>query len=160
MRKIILPTLLLLLFSCSNPMDKKYDSKTYAADLKEIETNISESEKSLLNNWVLKHNVSGREIELNGLTYQQILEDAKKEVKEKEDKLNKFYNTKFINDEIFIQDTQKLIDKGILKISVDEIGCIGFFCSYKQREGTINNYTYNQIFKEAPKFCEEKGYSK
>lgn len=158
MKKLLLPVLLFAFVSCSNPVEKKYEVATYAADIKAMEGEITSEDKALLNDWVLKHSVNGKDIQLNGLTYQQILDDAKKDQKEKARKLKKFYDTKFTTGEKFAEDTQRVMDEGIFSPKEEDVSCIGFFCGYKGKEGTITNYTYYQIFKEAPSFCKEKGY--
>ena len=151
MKKVLLLTGLLLLASCSSPLSKKFNENTYGSDIAEIEKQ-SKEDKELIGGWVISHSIVGKSIELNGLTYEQILEKAKQEKKEKQEKLEAFYNTKYTNRDKFSQELQEAIDKGVMKVNEEEVFCLLFFTGYKEKEGTVFNMTYRQIYKDAPAF--------
>ena len=155
MKKVLLLTGLVLLASCSSPMSKKFDPNTYGSDIAEIEKQ-SKQDKELIADWVISHSIIGKSLELNGLTYEQILEKAKQEKKEMQQKLDSFYKTKYTNGDKFAEDLQKVIDEKIIKTDENEAHCLFFFTGYKEKEGTVYNMTYQQIFKESPGFCKEK----
>jgi len=155
MKKVLLLTGLLLLASCSSPLSKKFNENTYGSDIAEIEKQ-SKEDKELIGGWVISHSIVGKSIELNGLTYEQILEKAKQDKKEKQQKLEAFYNTKYTNGDKFAQEVQKLINDKVINIDNAEAECFGVFISYKERDSTIFNMTYRQIYKDAPAFCKEK----
>lgn len=157
MKKIIFFCVFSLLVACSSPMSKKFNPDNYGNDLKELKEVLSKEEKDLLNTFLLKNSVGQNSLELNGLTYKEILEKAKAEKKEEKKKLDDFYNTKFTNLDKFAKDSKKLLSLGLFKTDRESAECVGFYCGYKKREGNeLLKMTYKQILEEAPKFCKEK----
>lgn len=157
MKKLFLLSTSLFILSCSSPLDKKFDSKNYASDILEVEKKISPDEKKLIEFWVITHSIVGKDIEINGLTYNQILDNAKKDKAEKETKLKNFLNTKFTDSDKFGEDSQTIVDQGLYELSQDEMEEIGFYIGYKKREGNVlEKMTYAEIFKQAPAFYKEK----
>lgn len=156
MKKTLLYIILFSMVSCSSPLSKKFNPNTYGADIAEIEVKLSKNDKELIGGWVSKHSPGGNSLEINGLTYEQILEKAKQDKKELQQKIDNFYNTKFTSGDKFIKDIQKLVDDNVLNIDNYEVECISFFCSYKEKEGTVFKMNYKQIFNQAPAFCKEK----
>jgi|GEM_PF-6309121 len=155
MKKLLLCISMLLLTSCGSPLSKKFDPNTYGSDIAAIEKQ-SKDDKELIGGWVVEHSSGGNSLELNGLTYEQILEKAKQEKKQKQQKLDQFYKTKYTDGDKLSQELQKLVNENIISIDNTQVECLGFFLSYKEEEGTVYNMTYWQIFKESPGFCKEK----
>ncbi|UOE39698.1 hypothetical protein [Chryseobacterium oryzae] len=84
MRKIILGAAIIVLASCSNPTNKKYNEKTMSEDLKEIAESKkwSEEDSGLFAGWLLRAKFKGESLESK--SYQDILDEAKKYKAEEE----------------------------------------------------------------------------
>lgn len=157
MKKLLLSISILMLVSCSSPLSKKFDTKTYGADIAEIGEKISKEDKDLLNKWVLSHSIVGKEMEINGLTYEQLLDNAKKDQQEKKIAKENFLKAKYTDLDKFFTELQKLVDNHVIDMDEEEAGCIGSFIGYKQKESkAIFNMTHQQILDAAPGFCEEE----
>lgn len=87
MRKIIfVSSLFLLLIACNNPLSKPYKEATVKEDLKEIidSKKLSEDDAKMLLGYIMLAKLGNKNIE--GKTYKELLEEAKKIKKENEDK--------------------------------------------------------------------------
>ncbi|SHL23817.1 hypothetical protein [Chryseobacterium polytrichastri] len=78
MKKFILCLSVLTIISCSNPMNRKYSDATMEQDLKAIgkEQKLSDDEAKLMAAYLILGKIQHKPLE--GKTYAQILEDAKK----------------------------------------------------------------------------------
>lgn len=91
MKKFLLFSILsVLLISCSNPLNKKFNDKNFDKDMAAIieSKKLNKEDEELLLGWVL---LNGFEM-ASGKTYKQILNEAKnytKKEKDKEEEKNK-----------------------------------------------------------------------
>lgn len=86
MKKIsLLLAVILMILSCSSPLDKKYNEKTLEQDAKEIKESgkLSDEDAELLIGWILKSKLSGEIIE--GKSYSEIVKKAKDYKKEQKE---------------------------------------------------------------------------
>ncbi|MDY2588199.1 hypothetical protein [Winogradskyella aquimaris] len=85
MRKSLLLILTIVIsFSCSTPLDKKYSDETFEADLKEIKEDgkLSEDDAMTLAGWIVRAKLKGENLE--GKSYNEIIKEAKNYKKEQE----------------------------------------------------------------------------
>ncbi|WP_267401568.1 MULTISPECIES: hypothetical protein [unclassified Chryseobacterium] len=77
MKKIILCLSALVIISCSNPMDKKYNESTLGEDLTEISKagKMNQDEEKLMAAYLII--AKFRKLPVEGKTYSEILKDAK-----------------------------------------------------------------------------------
>ncbi|MBL7559850.1 hypothetical protein JAO71_08550 [Olleya sp. YSTF-M6] len=77
MRKLFTVLIVLLLISCSTPLDKKYNEANFESDAKEIKESgkLSEEEAKLMVGYILKAKLRGENIE--GKSYNEIIQTAK-----------------------------------------------------------------------------------
>ena len=73
-----------LTFSCSTPLDKKYSEETFETDAKEIKEGgkLSEEDALIMAGWIMRSKLKGENLE--GKTYNEIIEEAKDYKKEQE----------------------------------------------------------------------------
>lgn len=86
MKKIIKFFLIpFVLFSCSNPIDRKYDESKLEEDMKAIKESgkINEEDARVLAGWLVINKLGDKD--LSEKTYQQILDDAKNYKKEQQE---------------------------------------------------------------------------
>lgn len=149
------------MISCKSNLSSKFDANNAAKDLKEIKESgkISDTDYDLLLTKIMQSAVVGKEATVNGLTYDEILNNAKAEIKKKEDQTNAFLNGKYSEDETAMQkglenSYEYITEKGW------NVGCFSFFIGYKSKEdlNKLKQMTYRQIFEQSGGFCEEKGY--
>ena len=74
MKKVILLLAAVLMFSCSDPLSKKYDSETVLKDIVELKEKLDTNQMAAIGNQLFRK----KEIELAGKSYKQILEDGEK----------------------------------------------------------------------------------
>ncbi len=85
MKKTVLIFLVAILtFSCSTPLDKKYSEETFETDAKEIKESgkLSEEDAFIMAGWIMRSKLKGENLE--GKTYNEIIEEAKDYKKEQE----------------------------------------------------------------------------
>ena len=85
MKKIVLIILVAVLtFSCTNPLDKKYSKETFETDAKVIGESgkLSKEDASIMAAWIMKSAFKGENLE--GKTYNEIINEAKDYKKEQE----------------------------------------------------------------------------
>lgn len=85
MKKTVLIFLVAILtFSCSTPLDKKYSEETFETDAKEIKESgkLSEEDALIMAGWIMRSKLKGENLE--GKTYNEIIEEAKDYKKEQE----------------------------------------------------------------------------
>ncbi|WP_111682823.1 hypothetical protein [Winogradskyella tangerina] len=77
-------TIFFFIFSCSSPLDRKYNEETFENDAKEIKEsgNLSEQDALIMAGWIMKSKLNGGNLE--GMTYGEILKEAKDYKKEQE----------------------------------------------------------------------------
>ncbi|MCD8401422.1 hypothetical protein [Tenacibaculum finnmarkense] len=75
-KELLLIGIISLLLSCSSPMNKKFNEKTFKEDIEAIKNNIDSTELELLAGSMLRLKFKGEKIE--EMTYSQILENGKK----------------------------------------------------------------------------------
>ena len=101
MKKIILLLSALLIISCSNPMNRKYDETKLEEDAKAIKESgkLSDDDAKMLVGWIMMSKLGGKD--LKNKTYNDILNEAKdykkqqeelaeKAKKEKQEKIDKY----------------------------------------------------------------------
>ena len=85
MKKTLLIVLLAILtFSCSTPLNKKYNEETFETDAKEIKESgkLSNEDALIMAGWIMRSKLKGENLE--GKTYNEIIEEAKDYKKEQE----------------------------------------------------------------------------
>ncbi len=153
--------LVFTMVSCKSNLSKKFDTNNAAKDLEEIKASgkISATDYELLLTKIMKGAMFSKEVNLNGLTYEEILNQAKAENKKREDSANAFLNQKFSEDE---QARMKGLEENYTYITEKEwsVGCFSFFIGYKSKEdiNKLKQMTYRQIFEQSGAFCKEKKY--
>jgi hypothetical protein len=75
-KQLLISVLAVLLFSCSSPLDKKFNEETAQEDIKAIKSEIGSTELNLLAGSMIRLEFQGRNLE--EMTYAEILEDGKK----------------------------------------------------------------------------------
>lgn len=83
-KQILLLGLAALLFSCTSPMNKKYNEETAAEDIKTIQSELDSSEVKLILGSMFRLKLQDKK--LQEMTYAEILDDGKKWKAEKEKK--------------------------------------------------------------------------
>nr|WP_199157169.1 hypothetical protein [Pedobacter sp. ASV2] len=162
MKKLMLIMLVFSIVSCKSNLSKKFDANNAAKDLEEIKTSgkVSAADYNLLLTKIMKGAIFSKEVNLNGLTYEEILNNAKAEAKQAEDKANAFLNQKFSEDEAA---RMKGLEENYAYITEKEwkVGCFSFFIGYKSKEdiNKLKQMTYRQIFEQSGAFCKEKEYT-
>ena len=107
----------IMLFSCSNPMNKKYSEATLEKDAKEIKDSkkLTDDELQLLAGWIVKAKLTGESLE--DKSYQDILKEAK-DYKIEQDKLKaeaeklEAEKAKKMSDALSVSITGKGFDEG------------------------------------------------
>ena len=85
MRKtLLLLSIIGIFFSCSGPLDKKYNEETLASDAKEIKenTDLSDEDVQIMAGWIVRAKLTNEKLE--GKSYGGILKEAKDYKKEQE----------------------------------------------------------------------------
>lgn len=74
----------ILTFSCSSPLEKKYSEESFETDAKEIKESgkLSEEDALIMAGWIMRSKLNGENLE--GKTYNEIIEEAKDYKKEQE----------------------------------------------------------------------------
>jgi hypothetical protein len=75
-KQLLLIGITAFLFSCSSPMDKKFNEKTAKDDLEAIKSNLDSTELQLLGGSMIRLKFQDKKLE--DMTYSEILEDGKK----------------------------------------------------------------------------------
>lgn len=133
MRKtILLLALLLVLVSCTSPLDKKYSNETLETDAKEIKESgdLEDDDAELLAGWIMKSKLQGKN--LSDKTYREIIDEAKifkteqeelaaKAKKETEDKKNKMQEAIVVS----------LFDKGFAKADYQDYNSFSYILKNK-----------------------------
>lgn len=80
----ILLFIFFIFFSCSSPLNKKYNEETLETDAKEIKESgkLSDEDALIMAGWIMKAKLGGEKLE--GKTYSEIIEEAKDYKKEQE----------------------------------------------------------------------------
>ena len=81
-KQLLLIGLTAFLFSCSSPMDKKFNEETAKEDIEAIKGKIDSTELQLLAGSMIRLKFQDKKLE--GMTYSEILEDGKKWKSEQE----------------------------------------------------------------------------
>jgi len=81
---LLFAILLMLIYSCSNPLDNKYSEETLEQDAEKIKESgeLNSTELSLLGEYIAWNKMTGKKIE--GRTYAEMLEEAK-EIRKKQE---------------------------------------------------------------------------
>lgn len=83
-KQILILGLATLLFSCSSPMDKKFNEETAEEDIKAVKSELDSTEMKLLAGSMFRLKLQDKKLE--EMTYAEILEDGKKWKAEQEKK--------------------------------------------------------------------------
>lgn len=83
-KQILALGLATLLFSCSSPMDKKFNEETAEEDMKAVKSELDSTEMKLLAGSMLRLKLQDKKLE--DMTYAEILDNGKKWKAEQEKK--------------------------------------------------------------------------
>ncbi|MEH6771895.1 hypothetical protein [Maribacter arcticus] len=81
-KTLLIIVVVVLTFSCSTPLDKKYSEETFTTDAKEIKESgkLSDEDALVMAGWIMRSKLKGEDLE--GKSYNEIIMDAKDYKKE------------------------------------------------------------------------------